>query len=136
MAEANSLSSVAEHAEALVEQTKDELLQHYKKKLAHYQLRDTIHNCINNHLTNKVELMRIENTQLKELNTKLRELTVISESALRVDSVDTRVKVLRDLVKGWGESVEAQEATNKTNDALRRRAEIEALRYRQKLEEI
>ena len=136
MAEANNLSSVAEHAEALVEQTKDELLQHYKKKLAHYQLRDTIHNCINNHLTNKVELMRIENTQLKELNTKLRELTVISESALRVDSVYTRVKVLRDLVKGWRESVEAQEATNKTNDALRRRAEIEALRYRQKLEEI
>ena len=108
----------------------------YKNQLSRSQLRNTIHQCINSNLSDKIELIRIENRHLKSVNKKLRELAITGEAALQNNNLDTRIKILRELVKNWRESVTTLEAANAANDALRRRAEIEALEYRQRLEDI
>ena len=136
MAESVDTTSIARQAEQLVEKTKDELLQEYKNQLSRSQLRNTIHQCINSNLSDKIELIRIENRHLKSVNKKLRELAITGEAALQNNNLDTRIKILRELVKNWRESVTTLEAANAANDALRRRAEIEALEYRQRLEDI
>ena len=136
VAESNN-SSVTERAGELIEQTKDELLREFKKKLEHYQLRDTIQNCIINNLDNRINLIRTENKHLKTLNQKLRELTIASEAAIQSnDIVDVRVKLLKSVVKGWRESTETLVAVNNSNDALRRQAEVEAITYRLRLDDI
>ena len=136
MAESVDTTSIARQAEQLVEKTKDELLLEYKNQLSRSQLRNTIHQCINSNLSDKIELIRIENRHLKSVNKKLRELAITGEAALQNNNLDTRIKILRELVKNWRESVTTLEAANAANDALRRRAEIEALEYRQRLEDI
>ena len=136
VAESVDTASIARQAEQLVEKTKDELLLEYKRQLSQSQLRNTIHQCINSNLSDKIELIRIENRHLKTLNKNLRELAISSEAALQNNTLDTRIKILRELVKNWRESVTTLEAANTANDALRQRAEIEALEYRQRLEDI
>ena len=68
-------------------------------------MRNTIHQCINSNLSDKIELIRIENRHLKTLNKNLRELAISSEAALQNNTLDTRIKILRELVRNWRESV-------------------------------
>ena len=137
MAESDEIHSVTQRAGELIEKTKDELLKEFKSKLEKYQVRDSVQQCIINNLDSRINLLRVENKHLKSLNQKLRDLCIASEASLETsDNVDVRVKILRNLVRSWRENTETQVAVTNSSDELRRQAEVEAITYRLRLDDL
>lgn len=129
--------SVSGQAEQIVDNTKDALLLDFKKKIERYHVRDSVQQSIIHHLDNKISLLRTESKHIKASNKLLRELAVIAEDSLKeTETIDIRIRILKNLVRAWRENVEVQTRVNETNESLRQQAEVEALSYRLKLEGI
>ena len=137
VAESENQQSVIERADVIVEETKDNLLLDFKKKIERYHVRDSVQQSIIHHLDNKISLLRTELKHIKSANKLLRDLAITSEESLKRDqSDDVRIRILRNLVRGWRENTETQVKINETSESLRQQADVEALSYRLKLEGI
>ena len=137
VAESENRQSVIERADVIVEETKDNLLLDFKKKIERYHVRDSVQQSIIHHLDNKISLLRTELKHIKSANKLLRDLAITSEESLKRDqSDDVRIRILRNLVRGWRENTETQVKINETSESLRQQADVEALSYRLKLEGI
>ena len=137
VAESENQQSVIERADVIVEETKDSLLLDFKKKIERYHVRDSVQQSIIHHLDNKISLLRTELKHIKSANKLLRDLAITSEESLKRDqSDDVRIRILRNLVRGWRENTETQVKINETSESLRQQADVEALSYRLKLEGI
>ena len=137
VAESENQQSVIERADEIVEETKDNLLLDFKKKIERYHVRDSVQQSIIHHLDNKISLLRTELKHIKSANKLLRDLAITSEESLKRDqSDDVRIRILRNLVRGWRENTETQVKINETSESLRQQADVEALSYRLKLEGI
>ena len=135
VAESENQQSVIERADVIVEETKDNLLLDFKKKIERYHVRDSVQQSIIHHLDNKISLLRTELKHIKSANKLLRDLAITSEESLKRDqSDDVRIRILRNLVRGWRENTETQVKINETSESLRQQADVEALSYRLKLE--
>ena len=137
VAESENQQSVIERADVIVEETKDNLLLDFKKKIERYHVRDSVQQSIIHHLDDKISLLRTELKHIKSANKLLRDLAITSEESLKRDqSDDVRIRILRNLVRGWRENTETQVKINETSESLRQQADVEALSYRLKLEGI
>ena len=137
VAESENQQSVIERADEIVEETKDNLLLDFKKKIERYHVRDSVQQSIIHHLDNKISLLRTELKHIKSANKLLRDLAITSEESLKRDqSDDVRIRILRNLVRGWRENTETQVKINETSESLRQQADVESLSYRLKLEGI